>query len=58
MPPVPGWTLTQMFEAMERRDLTALYVIGENPAQSEADVTHARHLLEGLDTPSSCRTSS
>ena len=50
VPPVPGWTLTQMFQAMERHDLTALYVIGENPAQSEADVTHARHLLEDLDT--------
>jgi predicted molibdopterin-dependent oxidoreductase YjgC len=50
VPAVPGWTLTQMFQAMERRDLTALYVIGENPAQSEADVTHARRLLEGLDT--------
>ena len=50
VPPEPGWTLTQMFYAMERGDLTALYVIGENPAQSEADVTHARHLLEGLDT--------
>jgi len=50
VPAEPGWTLTQMFNAMERGDLTALYVIGENPAQSEADVTHARHLLEGLDT--------
>jgi predicted molibdopterin-dependent oxidoreductase YjgC len=50
VPPEPGWTLTQMFHAMERRDLSALYVIGENPAQSEADVTHARQLLEGLDT--------
>jgi formate dehydrogenase major subunit len=50
VPPEPGWTLTAMFRAMERGDLTALYVIGENPAQSEADVTHARHLLEGLDT--------
>ena len=50
VPTEPGWTLTQMFNAMDRGDLTALYVIGENPAQSEADVTHARHLLEGLDT--------
>ena len=50
IPPEPGWTLTEMFYAMERGDLSALYVIGENPAQSEADVTHARHLLEGLDT--------
>jgi formate dehydrogenase major subunit len=38
-----------MFEAMERGDLTALYVIGENPAQSEAESEHAVHLLEGLD---------
>jgi predicted molibdopterin-dependent oxidoreductase YjgC len=43
-----GWHLTQMFEAMERGDLTALYVIGENPAQSEADTTRAWELLEGL----------
>src|SRR4029077_11727144 len=44
-----GWHLTQMFEAMERGELRALYVVGENPAQSEADVKHAIHLLEGLD---------
>ncbi len=50
--PVPaenGWHLTQMFEAMEHGDLKALYVIGENPAQSEADVGRARSLLESLD---------
>ena len=44
-----GWHLTQMFEAMERRELKALYVVGENPAQSEADAVHTLHLLEGLD---------
>ena len=44
-----GWHLTQMFEAMERGDLHAVYVIGENPAQSEADKEHAVHLLAGLD---------
>ncbi len=44
-----GWHLTAMFEAMGRGDLRALYVIGENPAQSEADSQHAIHLLEGLD---------
>src|SRR5439155_17927989 len=49
IPPKNGWHLTQMFEAMERKDLTALYVIGENPLQSEADRHHARHLLEGLE---------
>ena len=49
VPPERGWHLSQMFEAMARGDLRALYVIGENPLQSEADQHHARHLLEGLD---------
>ena len=44
-----GWHLTQMFHAMERGELRTLYVIGENPAQSEADVEQARRLLAGLD---------
>jgi formate dehydrogenase major subunit len=47
--PQYGWHLTQMFEAMGRGDLRALYVIGENPAQSEADKQHAVELLSGLD---------
>jgi formate dehydrogenase major subunit len=38
-----------MFEAMEKGELHTLYVIGENPAQSEADARRARGLLEGLD---------
>jgi len=45
-----GWHLTQQFEAMERGDLTALYVIGENPATSEADNSHTKDLLQHLDT--------
>jgi formate dehydrogenase major subunit len=47
--PRNGWHLTQMFEGMEHGQLRTLYVIGENPAQSEADATRARRLLEGLD---------
>lgn len=49
IPADPGWHLSLMLEAMGRGDLTALYVIGENPAQSEADSAHAVALLEGLD---------
>jgi predicted molibdopterin-dependent oxidoreductase YjgC len=45
-----GWHLTSMFEAMERGDLTSVYCIGENPVSSEADATHAKKLLENLDT--------
>jgi formate dehydrogenase major subunit len=49
VPPEPGWHISLMLEAMERRDLRALYVIGENPAQSEADGDRVRGLLDGLD---------
>jgi predicted molibdopterin-dependent oxidoreductase YjgC len=50
IPPKRGWHLSGMFEAMERGDLTALYVIGENPASSEADQHRAIRHLQGLDT--------
>ena len=49
LPNENGWHLSQMFDEMEKGNLTALYVIGENPAQSEADMEHAMHLLEGLE---------
>jgi len=49
IPPKRGMHLTQMFEAMEHGDLRALYVVGENPAQSEADKQRAIALLQGLD---------
>lgn len=47
--PTPGIHLTLMFEAMERGEIKAVYCIGENPADSEADINHARKMLEGLD---------
>jgi formate dehydrogenase major subunit len=47
--PKRGWHLSQMFEAMEDGELTALYVIGENPAASEADNQRTRKLLSNLD---------
>ena len=49
VPPKRGLHLTGMFEAMDRGDLTTLYVIGENPAQSEADQHRAVRLLKGLE---------
>ena len=49
IPPKSGWHLAQMFEAMEQGRLGALYCLGENPVQSEADQKRAIHLLEGLD---------
>jgi predicted molibdopterin-dependent oxidoreductase YjgC len=49
IPPKSGLHLSGMFEAMEHGDLRAVYVIGENPAQSEADKGRAVALLRGLD---------
>jgi formate dehydrogenase major subunit len=49
VPPKRGWHLSGMFDAMERGELTALYVIGENPMQSEADRHRTERLLRGLD---------
>ena len=49
VPPRYGKDLSAMFKAMESGELTTLYVIGENPAQSEADINHALRLLEGLE---------
>ncbi|MBA2717721.1 MAG: molybdopterin-dependent oxidoreductase, partial [Chloroflexi bacterium] len=49
IPPKRGWHLSGMFEAMERGELQAVYVIGENPVQSEADQKKAKHLLSTRD---------
>jgi predicted molibdopterin-dependent oxidoreductase YjgC len=49
IPPKRGLHLSGMFDAMERGDFKALYVIGENPAQSEADQERAVRLLKNLD---------
>ncbi len=49
IPPVRGWHLSEMFEAMGHGDLRALYVIGENPAQSEADQQLAMRRFGRLD---------
>src|SRR5207248_8751699 len=49
IPTKKGWHLSEMFEAMEHEALRSLYVLGENPAQSEADQTRTLKLLGGLD---------
>src|SRR4249919_2193166 len=49
VPPKRGWHLSGMFEAMDRGDLTSLYVLGENPLQSEADRHLTERRLMGLD---------
>jgi len=48
-PTKKGWHLSEMFEAMDRGELRSLYIVGENPARSEADQGRAVRLLSGLD---------
>jgi predicted molibdopterin-dependent oxidoreductase YjgC len=48
IPPRRGMHLSQMFDAMEEGRLSSLFVVGENPAQSEADQKRALRLLKGL----------
>ncbi len=49
VPPKRGKHLSGMFEAMDRGELTSLYVLGENPLQSEADRHLTERRLMGLD---------
>ena len=49
VPPKAGKHISLMIEAMEEKELKALYVIGENPAQSEADTKRLEAILEGLE---------
>jgi predicted molibdopterin-dependent oxidoreductase YjgC len=48
IPPRRGMHLSQMFDAMEEGKLSSLYIVGENPAQSEADQERALRLLKSL----------
>ena len=49
IPAKRGWHISAMLDAMERGELTTLYVLGENPADSEADRHRALKLLGGLE---------
>ncbi len=49
LPPKRGMHLSQMWEAMEHGELTACYIVGENPMRSEAETSRTRKLLEGLE---------
>jgi predicted molibdopterin-dependent oxidoreductase YjgC len=49
IPAQRGWRMNEMFDAMERGDMRALYVLGENPAVSEADRHRTERVLMSLD---------
>jgi len=49
LPPRNGMHLSQMMEAMDEGELTHLYIVGENPVQSDADSRHVTQRLQDLD---------
>ena len=49
LPNVPGLTVTQMLPAAFDGEIKAMYVMGENPVLSDADVTHVVKSLMKLE---------
>jgi formate dehydrogenase alpha subunit len=49
LPETPGMTITKMLPAVLEGEIKALYVMGENPVLSDADVTHVVEALEKLE---------
>ncbi|WP_116132734.1 formate dehydrogenase subunit alpha [Tropicimonas sp. IMCC34043] len=45
----PGLTVVEIMEAIHRREIRGMYILGENPAMSDPDVDHARAALAKLD---------
>ena len=49
LPPRRGRHQSLMFEGMERGEIRAAYIIGENPLMSEANQAHCRAVMERLE---------
>ena len=47
--PSPGLTLTDMFEAINKGQIKAVYLIGENPVLSDPDANHIKESIKALD---------
>src|SRR5256886_6392149 len=47
--PKPGLTVVEIMHAAKKREIRAMYIMGENPAMSDPDVDHAREALAALD---------
>jgi len=49
LPPKPGLTLGEIFDAAGDGSLKCMYVMGENPVLSDPDALHVIHALEKID---------
>jgi formate dehydrogenase major subunit len=47
--PEPGLTVVEIVDAIHRDEINGMYIMGENPAMSDPDVSHARDALAKLD---------
>jgi formate dehydrogenase major subunit len=47
--PKKGLTVVEIMHAARRKDIRAMYILGENPAMSDPDVAHAREAIASLD---------
>ena len=47
--PRPGLTVVEIIDAIHAGRIKAMYVMGENPAMSDPDATHAREALAALE---------
>jgi formate dehydrogenase alpha subunit len=45
----PGLSLVEMFDAAHRKEIKAMYLVGENPALSDPDIQHVREALARLE---------
>ncbi|MEO6270127.1 MAG: formate dehydrogenase subunit alpha [Lautropia sp.] len=45
----PGLTVVEIMAAASRREIRGMYVMGENPAMSDPDLSHARAAMASLD---------
>jgi formate dehydrogenase alpha subunit len=47
--PSPGLTLTEIFDAAGKKQIKAIYLMGENPMLSDPDANHIKESLEALE---------
>ena len=47
--PQPGLTVVEIMDAVYRGEIRGMYVLGENPAMSDPDLSHAREALAKLE---------
>jgi formate dehydrogenase major subunit len=49
VPEQEGLTIPSVFEGIEKNEVKAVYIFGENPLRSDPDVNHVTHCLEDVE---------